>query len=59
MQWLMECERPTSYFCGLEKNFIEKTIRKVQNHKGLIISNQNKILTEISHCYAKLFGNNR
>ena len=57
MQWLMEGERPTTYFCGLEKkNYVEKTIRKVQNHEGKILTNQIEILAEISHFYAKLFG---
>ena len=67
LQWLGEGERPTSFFCNLEKkNFVEKTIKKLQLHNGHIVlhichsanlTNQTEILEEIRKFYTDLFKN--
>ena len=58
LQWLGEGERPTSFFCNLEKkNFVEKTIKKLQLHNGHILTNQTEILEEIRKFYTDLFKN--
>ena len=55
-QWLDEGERPTKYFCALEnKNFLDKTIKKVCNDENEIITDQKKILSAIETYYSNLF----
>ena len=56
MQWLSEGERPSKFFCKLEnKNFIEKTIKKLKLDNGTITTNQQEILENIGLYYKKLF----
>ena len=58
LQWLQEGEKPTKYFCNLEnKNYIEKTIRKLQLRDGSIVTEQEKILDNIRAFYENLFKN--
>ena len=43
-QWLQEGEKPSKFFCNLEnKNFIEKTIKKVHLNDGSIVTDQKDI----------------
>ena len=58
LQWLHEGEKPTSFFCNLErKQYIEKTIKKINLTNGRIIMDQYKILDEIQNFYSNLFKN--
>ena len=55
-QWLDEGERPTKFFCALEnKNFLDKTIKKVCNDLNETITDQKKILSAIETYYKNLF----
>ena len=57
-QWIDEGERPTKNFCALEnKNFLDKTIKKVCNEQNKIISDQKEILSAVHKYYSKLFKN--
>ena len=48
-QWLNEGERPTKFFCSLEKTqYTEKTIRKIEKSDGSIVSDQKQILNEVN-----------
>ena len=56
LKWLDEGEKPTRYFCNLEKrNFTEKTIKKLKLNNGSIQTGQKQILKSIREFYAKLF----
>ena len=56
LKWLDEGEKPTNFFCNLEKqHFTEKTIKKLRLKNGSITSDQKTILEEIRHFYAQLF----
>ena len=58
-QWLAEGEKPSKYFCSLEKFFYtEKTIKKIVNDRGIVLTDQKKILAEVKDFYAKLFKAN-
>ena len=55
-EWLCESEKPSSYFCSLEKHYYsEKTIKKLVTDNGAILSDQNKILNEVKCFYQNLF----
>ena len=55
-QWLTEGESPSRYFCNLEKrNFVEKTIRKLQTNTGNYVSDQKEIMNHVQKFYANLF----
>ena len=55
-QWLTQGENPTKIFCALEnKNFLDKTIKKISNQNNQIITNQEDILKELELYYTKLF----
>ena len=57
-QWLMEGEKPSSFFCNLERrNFVEKTIKKLQDKEGHYITAQGDILKETEKFYTRLFQN--
>ena len=57
-QYIDQGEKPTKYFCGLEKhNYISKIIGQVEKEDGTIITNQTEILNEIERYYAKLYEN--
>ena len=56
VQWLQLGEKPSQYFCSLEqKNYLDKTIRKIMLDNGDIITEQAQILATIKEYYAKLF----
>lgn len=47
-KWIEKGEKPTKYFLALEKrNYINKTISKIANDSGVLITNQQEILNEI------------
>ena len=57
-QWLSEGEKPSKYFCSLEKHYYtEKTIRKLVKQNGQSITYQREILEETRNFYANLFKN--
>ena len=57
-QWLDEGERPTKKFCTLEnKNFLDKTIKKIHDDNDKIVTDQKSILTTIGKYYTKLLEN--
>ena len=50
IKWAEEGENPTQYFCSLEsRNFVNKTIPKVQQENGNVITSQEEILKEVQH----------
>ena len=56
LQWLKEGEKPSSFFCKLEKqHFTEKTIRKIETNTGDIITDQKVILNNVEKFYHNLF----
>ena len=58
MQWLKDGERASRYLSSLEnKNFIEKTIKKVTLEDGNIVTQQEEILNHIQKYYSRLFEN--
>ena len=58
LQWLDQGEKPTSCFCKLEtKNYVDKTIKRIQTPDGSIITEQSKILQKVQEFYSKLFDN--
>ena len=57
-QHIDQGEKPTKYFCGLEKhNYTSKTISQVEKEDGSVITNQTEILQEIENYYKKLYEN--
>ena len=55
-EWLYESEKPSRYFCSLEKRYYtEKTIKKLVTDDGNILSDQKEILAEVKHFYQDLF----
>ena len=57
IKWAEEGEKPTRYFCSLEsRNFVNKTIPKVQQENGNVITSQEKILKEVQHFYSNLYA---
>ena len=55
-QWLNNGEKPSKFFCMLEnKNFVDKTIRKLKLDDGSEITEQSKILTAVQDFYHNLF----
>ena len=58
IQWLHLGEKPSQYFCKLEqKNYTEKTIKKIVLDNGEIVTDQPKILQKVKEFYAGLFRN--
>ena len=54
--WVDEGEKPTKYFCNLEsRNYVNKTIQKLEHEGKGIIRNQNEILSEVKHFYQNLY----
>ena len=54
-KWLSEGEKPSRYFCALEKHlYMEKTIRKLVTDDGKVIHDQTKILEEVKTFYQNL-----
>ena len=59
IQWLIEGEKPSKYFCNLEKkNYFTKTIRSVQLENGSQVLHQEDILKCVGQYYQRLFKNN-
>ena len=55
-QWLSEGEKPSKYFCSLEKHYYtEKTVKKIVTEEGKILTDQTKILDELKGFYKNLF----
>ena len=55
-QWLLDGEKPTKFFCSLEKrNYINKTLKRIKRYDGTYITKQKDILTEFQMYYKKLF----
>ena len=54
--WLSESEKPSKYFCSLEKHYYtEKTIEKIITDSGTILTKQKQILNEVKNYYKDLF----
>ena len=55
-QWIKYGENPAKFFCDLErKNFVDKTMKKIQLDNGKIINTQNEILDNVRLYYQNLF----
>ena len=58
-RWIEEGEKPTKYFCSLEKrNFTNKNLTKIVNDKGEHITDQKHILEQIKQFYESLYSDN-
>ena len=56
VQWLIDGEKPSKYFCSLEhQNYINKTVKRLKCNDGSDITNQKEILTELAKYYEKRF----
>ena len=56
-RWAEEGEKPIKYFCSLEsRNFINKTIPKIELENGEIIYEQADILEEVKEYYHNLYN---
>ena len=56
VKWIEEGEKPTKYFCSLEKrNYVNKTIYRIKDKEGKLVCDQKKILEEIENYYNKLY----
>ena len=56
-QWLKDGEKPTKYFCALERhNYITKTIKCITQNDGVRIVDQKEILKKVHDFYSKLFS---
>ena len=54
--WVEEGEKPTKYFYTLEKrNFVNKTISKMRNETGDVITEQKNILDNIYQFYKSVY----
>ena len=57
-QYIDQGEKPTKFFCGLEKhNYTSKTIGQLEKNDGSIIMDQKGILEETEHFYKSLYEN--
>ena len=57
-QYIDQGEKPTKYFCGLEKhNYTSKIIGQVEKDDGSIIMEQTEILKEAELFYRSLYEN--
>ena len=55
-QYIVKGEKPTKYFCELEKhNYISKIICKIEKEDGTIICDQEEILLETKKFYENLY----
>ena len=55
-RWIEEGEKPSKYFCNLEsRNYLNKTIKKVQLDDSRTIYNQSEILDNVKLFYETLF----
>ena len=57
-QYIDQGEKPTKYFCGLEKhNYVSKIIDQLEKDDGTILTEQQEILKETENFYRKLYEN--
>ena len=57
INWINEGEKPSRSFCSLEKkNYISKTIYKIQKDDGTVIKEQTEIINELEKFYQNLFS---
>jgi hypothetical protein len=57
-RWIVEGEKPTKYFCNLEKrNYLNKISKKLEVEGNHMIYNQAEILNEVKNCYKNLYAN--
>lgn len=55
-KWVDEGEKPTKYFCSLEKrNYINKNVTKLVDSNNTVITDQKAILDEIKKYYSNLY----
>lgn len=55
-QYIDKGEKPTKYFCGLEKhNYVSKTIQQLEKPDGTILIEQKEILKETEMYYSNLY----
>ena len=55
-EWIKEGEKPSKYFCSLEKaGYLEKTVKRLINSNGETITDQKLILNTIKEFYQDLF----
>ena len=58
VKWAEEGEKPTKYFCNLEsRNYINKTISRIEKDNGQTIKKQEDILNEVKQFYENLYKN--
>lgn len=56
-KWLYEGEKPTKYFCNLEKrNFVQKSMCFIQKEDGSILHDRDEITGEAKSFYEKLYS---
>ena len=56
-EYIDKGERPTKYFCGLEKhNYISKTMHSLQKDDGTVLNEQDAILNETEQFYKNLYS---
>ena len=56
VRWAEEGEKPTKYFCNIEsRNYINKTITKIEKDNDQTITKQEEILLEIKQLYENLY----
>ena len=54
--WINKADAPTKYFLNLEKkNFQKKTLYRIQNSEGVILTDETQILQEIRQFYLDLY----
>lgn len=55
-KWVEEGEKPSKYFCSLEsRNFLNKTIKKVEMDENTTIYDQSEILQQVKIFYKSLY----
>jgi hypothetical protein len=56
VKWIDEGEKPTEYFCNLEKhNYTSKIIQRIETEEGEIITRQDEILEGICEFHETLY----
>ena len=56
VQWLQHGEKPSKYFCNLEKrNFVDRSMSCLEREDGQVIYEQEDILKEVSKFYQTLY----
>ena len=56
IKWIQEGERPSKYFCHLEKrNFVQKHLSFIEKEDGEVLFDQDEIVKETKDFYEKLY----